>query len=56
MFQLSALSMAFKNTPAFLIIIPVLLIGPEGLSGTEFKERVELRIEFSPCGPVAVRL
>jgi branched-chain amino acid transport system permease protein len=34
------ISIAFKNTLAFLIIILVLLIRPEGLLGTEFKERV----------------
>jgi len=34
------ISVAFKNTLAFLIIILVLLIRPEGLLGTEFKERV----------------
>jgi branched-chain amino acid transport system permease protein len=34
------ISIAFKNTLAFLIIILVLLIRPEGLFGTEFKERV----------------
>jgi branched-chain amino acid transport system permease protein len=34
------ISIAFKNTLAFLIIIVVLLIRPEGLLGTEFKERV----------------
>lgn len=33
-------SVAFKNTFAFLIIILVLLVRPEGLLGTEFKERV----------------
>lgn len=33
-------SVAFKNTLAFLIIILVLLVRPEGLLGTEFKERV----------------
>jgi branched-chain amino acid transport system permease protein len=33
-------SIAFKNTLAFLIIIVVLLVRPEGLLGTEFKERV----------------
>ena len=33
-------SIAFKNTFAFLIIILVLLVRPEGLLGTEFKERV----------------
>jgi branched-chain amino acid transport system permease protein len=33
-------TIAFKNTLAFLIIILVLLIRPEGLLGTEFKERV----------------
>ncbi len=33
-------SVAFKNTLAFLIIIVVLLFRPEGLLGTEFKERV----------------
>ncbi len=31
---------AFKNTLAFLIIIAVLIIRPEGLLGKEFKERV----------------
>lgn len=34
------ISIAFKNTFAFLIIILVLLVRPEGLLGTEFKERV----------------
>ncbi len=34
------ISIAFKNTLAFLIIIAVLLIRPEGLLGKEFKERV----------------
>lgn len=34
------LSVAFKNTLAFLIIILVLLVRPEGLLGKEFKERV----------------
>lgn len=34
------ISIAFKNTLAFLIIILVLLIRPEGLLGQEFKERV----------------
>ncbi len=34
------ISIAFKNTMAFLIIILVLLVRPEGLLGTEFKERV----------------
>ncbi|MDZ7697343.1 MAG: branched-chain amino acid ABC transporter permease [Deltaproteobacteria bacterium] len=34
------ISVAFKNTLAFLIIILVLLLRPEGLLGTEFKERV----------------
>jgi branched-chain amino acid transport system permease protein len=33
-------SIAFKNTFAFLIIILVLLVRPEGLLGTEFIERV----------------
>jgi branched-chain amino acid transport system permease protein len=33
-------SVAFKNTLAFLIIIVVLLVRPEGLLGKEFKERV----------------
>jgi len=33
-------SIAFKNTLAFIIIILVLLIRPEGLLGEEFKERV----------------
>jgi branched-chain amino acid transport system permease protein len=30
----------FKNTLAFLIIVVVLLVRPEGLLGREFKERV----------------
>lgn len=34
------LTVAFKNTLAFLIIIIILLVRPEGLLGTEFKERV----------------
>ena len=34
------ISIAFKNTLAFLVIIGVLLIRPEGLLGEEFKERV----------------
>jgi branched-chain amino acid transport system permease protein len=34
------ISIAFKNTLAFLIIILVLLVRPEGLLGKEFKERV----------------
>ena len=34
------LTIPFKNTLAFLIIIVVLLIRPEGLLGKEFKERV----------------
>jgi branched-chain amino acid transport system permease protein len=34
------ISIAFKNTLPFLIIILVLLVRPEGLLGTEFKERV----------------
>ncbi len=34
------ISIAFKNTMAFLIIIVVLLVRPEGLLGEEFKERV----------------
>jgi branched-chain amino acid transport system permease protein len=33
-------SIAFKNTFAFLVIILVLLVRPEGLLGEEFKERV----------------
>ncbi len=33
-------SIAFKNTLAFIVIIIVLLIRPEGLLGEEFKERV----------------
>ncbi len=33
-------TVAFKNTLAFLIIIVILLVRPEGLLGTEFKERV----------------
>jgi branched-chain amino acid transport system permease protein len=33
-------TIAFKNTLAFLIIILVLLVRPEGLLGTEFKERI----------------
>jgi branched-chain amino acid transport system permease protein len=34
------LSMAFKNSLAFIVIIVVLLLRPEGLLGEEFKERV----------------
>ena len=34
------LSIAFKNTLAFVVIIVVLLFRPEGLLGEEFKERV----------------
>jgi len=34
------ISVAFKNSLAFLIIIAVLLIRPEGLLGKEFIERV----------------
>jgi branched-chain amino acid transport system permease protein len=34
------ISVAFKNTLAFLIIILVLLLRPEGLLGKEFKERI----------------
>lgn len=34
------LPVAFKNTLAFLVIIVILLIRPEGLLGTVFKERV----------------
>jgi branched-chain amino acid transport system permease protein len=34
------ISIALKNTLAFLIIILVLLVRPEGLLGEEFKERV----------------
>lgn len=34
------LSIPFKNTLAFVIIIVVLLVRPEGLLGREFKERV----------------
>jgi branched-chain amino acid transport system permease protein len=34
------LSIAFKNTLAFLIIILVLLVRPEGLLGKEFRERI----------------
>ena len=34
------LTIQFKNTLAFLVIIVVLLIRPEGLLGREFKERV----------------
>jgi branched-chain amino acid transport system permease protein len=34
------ISIGFKNTFAFLIIILVLLVRPEGLLGKEFKERV----------------
>lgn len=34
------ISVAFKNTFAFLVIILVLLVRPEGLLGEEFKERV----------------
>ncbi|MFN3535457.1 MAG: branched-chain amino acid ABC transporter permease, partial [Desulfatiglandales bacterium] len=33
------ISVAFKNTFAFLVIISVLLVRPEGLLGEEFKER-----------------
>jgi branched-chain amino acid transport system permease protein len=33
-------SLEFKNTVAFLIIIAMLLVRPEGLLGSEFKERV----------------
>ncbi|HMK35514.1 MAG TPA: branched-chain amino acid ABC transporter permease [Desulfomonilaceae bacterium] len=33
-------SIAFKNTLAFIVIIVVLLLRPEGLLGVEFKERV----------------
>jgi branched-chain amino acid transport system permease protein len=34
------LSIEFKNTLAFLVILVVLLVRPEGLLGREFKERV----------------
>ena len=34
------ISVAFKNTLAFLIIILVLIVRPEGLLGKEFIERV----------------
>jgi len=34
------ISIAFKNTLAFLIIILVLLVRPEGMLGKEFIERV----------------
>jgi branched-chain amino acid transport system permease protein len=34
------LTIQFKNTLAFLVIILVLLLRPEGLLGREFKERV----------------
>ncbi|MDI6725550.1 MAG: branched-chain amino acid ABC transporter permease [Smithellaceae bacterium] len=34
------ITIAFKNTLAFLIIILILLLRPEGLLGEEFKERV----------------
>jgi branched-chain amino acid transport system permease protein len=34
------ITVAFKNTLAFLVIIVILLLRPEGLLGTEFKERV----------------
>lgn len=34
------LTIHFKNTLAFLLIIVVLLVRPEGMLGTEFKERV----------------
>jgi branched-chain amino acid transport system permease protein len=34
------ISVAFKNSLAFLIIILVLLVRPEGLLGKEFKERI----------------
>jgi len=33
-------TVAFKNTLAFLVIIVILLVRPEGLLGKEFKERV----------------
>lgn len=34
------MTIAFKNTLAFVIIIIVVLVRPEGLLGKEFKERV----------------
>jgi branched-chain amino acid transport system permease protein len=34
------LAIQFKNTLAFVIIVLVLLVRPEGLLGHEFKERV----------------
>jgi len=34
------ISLAFKNTLAFLIIIVILLVRPEGLLGETFKERI----------------
>ncbi len=34
------LTVVFKNTLALLVIIVILLIRPEGLLGTMFKERV----------------
>jgi branched-chain amino acid transport system permease protein len=34
------LSIEFKNTLAFLVILVVLLVRPDGLLGREFKERV----------------
>jgi len=34
------ISLAFKNSLAFIIIVVVLLLRPEGLMGKEFKERV----------------
>jgi len=34
------ITIAFKNTLAFLIIIVILMVRHEGLLGTEFKERV----------------
>jgi branched-chain amino acid transport system permease protein len=34
------ISIQFKNTLAFVVIIVVLLVRPEGLFGIEFKERV----------------
>jgi branched-chain amino acid transport system permease protein len=34
------LSIAFKNTLAFVVVVVVLLVRPEGLLGKEFKERV----------------
>jgi branched-chain amino acid transport system permease protein len=35
-----SVAIAFKNPFAFLVIILVLLVRPEGLLGKEFKERI----------------